>query len=29
MAERNIPPFKAALVFTDPTPNAIVNHRVV
>lgn len=28
MAERVTPPFKAALVFTDPTPNAIVNHRI-
>src|SRR5688572_3205567 len=28
MAERTAPPFKAALVFTDPTPNAIVNHRI-
>lgn len=28
MAERNVPPFRAALVFTDPTPHAIVNHRI-
>ncbi len=28
MAERTTPPFKAALVFTDSTPNAIVNNRI-
>ena len=28
MSERKTPPFRAALVFTDPTPNAIVNNRI-